>query len=114
MQAPTHTAPLNQGIGANEQLGLGPIQRPKQQHASGTIAIETLAISPVAAAGLVTGEFQGLQPSQVLWDHRIEPGLGHDTLFQLHKPGHGTKSAIHPVSSSLKKDCTRQEGGREA
>ena len=95
MQAPTHTAPLNQVIGANEQLGLGPIQRPKQQHASGTIAIETLAISPVAAAGLVTGEFQGLQPSQVLWDHRIEPGLGHDPLFQLHKPGHGASSRVN-------------------
>ena len=114
MQAPTHTTPLNQGIGANEQLGLGPIQRPKQQHASGPIAIKTLAIGPVAAAGLVTGEFQGLQPSQVVWDHRIELGLGHDPLFQLHKPGHGAKSAIHPVSTTLKKDCTRQEGARKA
>jgi hypothetical protein len=37
-----------------------------------------------------------LQPSHVLWDHRIELGLGHDPLFQLDKPGHGTKSAINP------------------
>ena len=108
MQAPAHTTLLDQGIGADEQLGLGPIGRPKQQHAPGPIAIETLAIGPVAAAGLVTGEFQGLQPSQVVWDHRIELGLGHDPLFQLDKPGHGAKSTINPESTRLTKDCTMQ------
>ena len=94
MQAPTHTTLLNQGIGTNEQLGLGPIHRPKQQHPPSPVAIKTLAIGPVAAAGLVTGECQGLQPSQVVWDHRIELGLGHDPLFQLDKPGHGVKSTV--------------------
>ena len=94
MQAPAHTPPLDQGIGADEALGIGPIGRPKQQHAPGSIAIEALAIGPIAAAGLVTGECQGLQPSQVVWDHRIELGLGHDPLFQLDKPGHGVKSTV--------------------
>jgi hypothetical protein len=36
-----------------------------------------------------------LQPSQVLWDRRIELRLGHDPLFQLHKPGHGTGSTVN-------------------
>jgi hypothetical protein len=95
MQAPAHTTLLNQGIGADEPLGLGPIQCPKQQHASGPIAIETFAICPIATSGLVTGEFQGLQPSQVVWNHRIELGLGHDPHFQLHKPGHGASSTVN-------------------
>ena len=91
MQAPAHTTPLDQGVGADETLGLSPIQGPKQQHAPGSIAIEALAIGPIAAAGLVTSQCQVLQPSQVLWDHRIELGLGHNPLFQLDKPGHGSK-----------------------
>jgi hypothetical protein len=94
MQAPAHTTPPNQGIGADQELGLGPIPRPKQQHASSPIAIETLAIGPIAASGLVTSAFQVLQPSQVLGDHRIELRLGHDPLFQLHKPGHGSSRSV--------------------
>jgi len=128
MQAPAHATLLDQGIGADEQLGLSPIQRPKQQHASGPIAIETLAIGPIATAGLVTSKVQGLQPSQVIWDHRIELRLGHDPLLQLHKPGHGTSSTVKglvprvyvdqkynlPESTSLKKDCSSLESMREA
>jgi hypothetical protein len=94
MQAPAHTTPLDQGIGADQALGLGPILGPEQQHAPGPIAIEALAIGPIAAAGLVTSQCQVLQPSQVFWDHRIELGLGHDPLFQLDKPGHGSSCAV--------------------
>ena len=94
MQAPAHTTPLDQGIGADQALGLGPILGPEQQHAPGPIAIEALAIGPIAAAGLVTSQCQVLQPSQVFWDHRIKLGLGHDPLFQLDKPGHGSSYAV--------------------
>ena len=99
MQAPAHTTLQDQGIGADQQHGLGPIQRPKQQHASCSIAIATLAISPVTAAGLVTSAFQGFQPGQVRRDHRIELRLGHDPLFQLHKPRHGARSSVHGLEA---------------
>jgi hypothetical protein len=85
---------MDQGIGADQALGICPIGRPKQQHAPGPIAIEALALGPIAAAGLVTSQCQLLQPSHVVWDHRIELGFGHDPLFQLDKPGHGSSCAV--------------------
>jgi hypothetical protein len=88
MQGPAHTTLPNQGIVVDEQLGLSPIPRPKQQHASRPIAIQTLAICPITAAGLVASGCKAFQPGQVSWEHRIELLLCHDPLFQLHKPGH--------------------------
>ena len=129
MQAPAHTPPLDQGNGADEALGLGPILGPEQQHAPGPIAIVALALGPIAAAGLVTSQCQLLQPSHVVWDHRIELGLGHDPLFQLDKPGHGKSCAVTgleprqdndhkartpPESTTPKKDCARAGRAREA
>jgi hypothetical protein len=94
MQAPAHTTLLNEGIGADQKLGLGPIQGPKQQHASSPLAIETLAISPIAAAGLVTSSGKGLQPNQMGRDHRVKLRLSHNPLFQLHKPGHRARTTF--------------------
>jgi hypothetical protein len=78
----------------DESLGLGPIQSPKQQHASSTLTGEALAICPVAAAGLMPCRFKGLQPSQMGWDHRIKLRLRHHPLFQLHKPGHRSRTTF--------------------
>jgi hypothetical protein len=43
-----------------------------------------------------------LQPSQMVWNRRIKLRLGHNPLFQLHKPGHRKVSTIKGLETQRK------------
>ena len=98
MQRPADASLGDQRICLHKDLRFFPTGGPKQQHAASPIATAADPIGPITAAGLMALALQLCQPGQVGWDHRVELGLGNQTLLKLHK---GRAHLPNPLGAAL-------------